>query len=94
MSPSTLLEALVRAFQDRNQLERLLKESAERKKLISKLTQTEVEIMQFFLKGYSNKMVGEAMGLKADTIKKRRAQIYAKLQVGNLPELLNSFSDI
>ena len=38
------------------------------------------------------KMVAEAMNLKADTIKKRRAHIYEKLQVENLPELLDKYS--
>jgi FixJ family two-component response regulator len=39
-------------------------------------------------------MVAEAMNLKADTIKKRRAHIYEKLQAAKLPELLDHYSNI
>lgn len=94
VSPKVLLDALNRVFEANQHYEHNLQDEARRNALLSLLTPVEHEILQFFLHGHPNKMVAEAMNLKADTIKKRRAHIYAKLQVENLPELLNEYSDI
>lgn len=94
VAPNTLLESLRRAFVARHKEERSAKEKAHRETLLNQLTSIESEILQYFLHGLSNKMIAEKMGLKADTIKKRRSQIYDKLDVENLPELLEGFGKI
>ena len=92
VSPKILLDVINRVFEDSYKNDQLMKDAIHRDALLNLLTPIEHQILQFFLHGYSNKMVAEAMHLKADTIKKRRAHIYGKLQVENLPELLNHFS--
>jgi two-component system response regulator TtrR len=92
VSPTVLLDALNRIFKAKRQEEQAIKDRLASDALLEQLTSIEHEILQLFLHGHSNKMVGAAMNLKADTIKKRRAQIYEKLQVENLPGLINKFS--
>lgn len=94
VSPNVLLDALNRAFESKHQEDESMKTLLNCEALLTKLTPIEQEITRYFLHGHSNKMVAEAIGLKADTIKKRRAQIYAKLQVENLPELIDRFSKV
>lgn len=57
-----------------------------------KLTEKEYEVANFIKQGFSNKAIGEMMNVQADTIKKRRAQIYLKLQCKDLPEFLKRFN--
>jgi len=89
--PNTLLESLKRAFAVKHTEEKLAKDKANAEALLEQLTSIESEILQYFMLGLSNKMIAEKKSLKADTIKKRRAQIYDKLDVANLPELLERF---
>lgn len=93
VSPKFLLDALNRAFEDGHKNEQVIKDKLHRSALLNLLTPIEHRILQFFLQGHSNKMIAEAMHVKADTIKKRRAHIYEKLQVENLSELLDQFSN-
>jgi FixJ family two-component response regulator len=94
VSPKFLLDTINRVFEDGYKNEQAIKDAAHRNALLNLLTPIEHQILQFFLHGHSNKMVAEAMHVKADTIKKRRAHIYEKLQVENLPELLDQYSNI
>lgn len=94
VSPQVLLDSLNRAFEAQRLHAQLMKDQADRNALLDQLNPIEHQILQFFLHGHSNKMVAEAMHLKADTIKKRRAHIYDKLQIENLPELLDKFGSI
>ena len=91
VAPNVLLESLKRAFATKHKEDQLAKDKANCEILLSQLTATEQEIFQYFLYGHANKTVAEIMNLKADTIKKRRAQIYDKLGVESLPELLEKF---
>ena len=56
------------------------------------LTPKEREVASYIKQGFSNKSIAEAMNLKADTIKKRRAQIYAKFNCTSFPEFLKIFT--
>lgn len=94
VSPSVLLDALNHAFEDYHTREQVIKDEADCNALLDLLTPIERQILEYFLQGHPNKMVAEAMHLKADTIKKRRAHIYEKLQVENLPELLDKYRKI
>ena len=91
VAPQVLLECLNRAFESEHQKELDVKNSLNQQNLLRQLTKLEHEVLPHFIHGLSNKMIAEAMHLKADTIKKRRAQIYDKLQVENLPELIERF---
>ena len=91
VAPQVLLDCLRRIFASEHQKEQIVKNSFQREPLLSQLTKLELKVFQYFLHGHSNKMIAELMHLKADTIKKRRAQIYDKLQVNNLAELLEKF---
>jgi FixJ family two-component response regulator len=91
VAPEVLLNCLNLFFESEHQKELDVKNSFNQQALLAKLTRLEHEVLIHFLHGLSNKMIAEVMHLKADTIKKRRSQIYDKLQVGNLPELLERF---
>jgi FixJ family two-component response regulator len=45
-------------------------------------------MLSLMLLGHSNKEIALATSVLADTVKKRRAQILAKMQVNSLAELL------
>jgi FixJ family two-component response regulator len=59
---------------------------------VESLTPKEREVAVYIKQGFSNKSIAEAMSLKADTIKKRRAQIYAKFNCTSFPEFLKIFT--
>ena len=58
-------------------------------KIVSSLTSREREVCALILKGYDNKDVATFLKVQPDTIKKHRAQIYAKFDVENLAGLLS-----
>lgn len=91
VAPQVLLESLNRAFESEHQKQQEVKNSLNQRDLLRQLTKLEHEVLPHFLHGLSNKMIAQAMDLKADTIKKKRSQIYDKLQVENLAELLEKF---
>jgi FixJ family two-component response regulator len=63
---------------------RLLKASA----LHKSLSRKEQEIFSLMLLGNGNKTIASEIGLMPDTVKKHRAQIFEKMQVSSLAELL------
>lgn len=56
--------------------------------------QQEREVFNYFVQGFSNKNIAEQIGLQADTIKKRRAQLYLKLEVEDLPALIKKYGKL
>lgn len=58
---------------------------------IEQLTPREREVMRLMIDGYTNKAIGESLGVTADTVKKYRAQILDKLKVDGVPELIVMF---
>jgi FixJ family two-component response regulator len=91
VSPQVLLDCLNRVFESEHQKELELKNKLNQEALLRQLTKLEHEVLPHFIHGCSNKMIAESTHLKPDTIKKRRSQIYDKLQVENLAELLEKF---
>lgn len=92
IDPSELLKTLNNIFERLNKSAEL---PTNLKTVIfsrDKLTEKEYEVANFIKQGFSNKAIGEMMNVKADTIKKRRAQIYLKLQCKDLPEFLKHFN--
>ena len=63
---------------------RLLNASAMHKSLSRK----EQQIFSLMLLGHGNKSIASEIGLMPDTVKKHRAQIFEKMQVSSLVELL------
>jgi len=55
---------------------------------LSALTVREREVAAMIRQGFSNKAIATALGVRADTVKKYRAQIYAKFGVNDLAQLL------
>lgn len=90
--PNELLKTLNHIFERLNKPAEL--PSAQNTGMFSrdKLTEKEYEVANFIKQGFSNKAIGEMMNVQADTIKKRRAQIYLKLQCKDLPEFLKRFN--
>jgi FixJ family two-component response regulator len=92
VDPNQLLNLIEKSF------ERLMHQFALAEKNIAlstryqSLTKKEEEVAQYMKQGLSNKMIAETLGLKADTIKKKRAVIFEKLHCSNLPEFLKTFS--
>jgi len=92
VDPNQLLNLIEKSF------ERLMHQFALAEKNIAlstryqSLTKKEEEVAQYMNQGLSNKMIAETLGLKADTIKKKRAVIFEKLHCSNLPEFLKTFS--
>ena len=91
VEPNLLLNLIEKAF------EKLMHQFAQAEKnvthstLYQSLTKKEKEVAQYIKQGYSNKMIAEDLGLKPDTIKKKRAIIFEKLHCSSLPAFLKTF---
>lgn len=92
ISPSVLLKTINKGFDLQAQQEEVSKIDLDNQQLLLRLTEAERSIFDYFLNGFSNKDIAEKANLKADTIKKRRAQIYMKLAVADLPALIKKFN--
>ena len=57
------------------------------------LSAREQEILSLMLLGHGNKAIGLEKNVMADTVKKHRAQIMAKMEVNSLAELLSLFKE-
>ena len=55
---------------------------------MNRLTPREREFMLLMIDGHTNEAISEIVGVTADNIKKYRASILDKMQVGSLPELI------
>ena len=64
--------------------QRLLAVSA----LYKSLSRKEQEIFSLMLQGHGNKTIAAEIGVMPDTVKKHRAQVFEKMQVSSLAELL------
>jgi FixJ family two-component response regulator len=92
--PTVLLDLLNKAFDQQEADEALNKERIQNQKRLALLNEYEQEIFNYFVQGFSNKHISEKLGLQADTIKKRRAQIYLKLEVNDLPDLIGKYGKL
>lgn len=92
--PSTLLALLKKVFEQQESYEADNKALMQNKKHLELLSKHEREVFSYFIKGFSNKNIAERIGLQADTIKKKRAQIYLKLEVEDLPELIRKYGKL
>jgi RNA polymerase sigma factor (sigma-70 family) len=58
------------------------------------LSPREHEIFIYMLQGKSNKEIAEELGINADTVKKHRAQVMAKMKVTTLHDLLSLWDKV
>jgi FixJ family two-component response regulator len=77
-------QALKRDVQRHAEKKRLLRVAA----LYQSLSRKEKDIFMLILVGHGNKDIAMAKSLMADTVKKHRAKIFAKMQVNSLAELI------
>ena len=87
--PVQLLTSISSAFDALNQRQLSIKDLSSS---TERLTPKEREVAFYIKQGFSNKSIANTMNLKADTIKKRRAQIYAKFNCTSFPEFLKIFT--
>jgi len=92
--PTVLFDLLNKAFDQQETYETLNKELIQNQKRLALLNQYEQEIFNYFVQGFSNKHIAEKLSLQADTIKKRRAQMYLKLEVDDLPDLIKKYGKL
>ncbi len=59
----------------------------------SKLTPREYEVVRELRKGYSNKVIANAMGISDDTVKAHVTNIIRKMGVANRTQVAVSFTD-
>jgi DNA-binding NarL/FixJ family response regulator len=58
-----------------------------------KLTPREVEIINYVRRGFANKQIGEALGIREDTVKKHLRNAYTKLGVHRRAQLITSAAE-
>jgi FixJ family two-component response regulator len=62
--------------------------------LLADLSARENEIFLWIHKGVGNKEIGEKLGIFSDTVKKHRAQVFVKMHVTSLHELLQMWEGV
>ena len=88
VNPNQLLNLIKKAFERLTRQLALAETNIALTALYQTLTEKEKEVAQYIKQGYSNKMIAEMLQVKADTIKKKRAQILQKMQCDSLPEFI------
>ena len=88
VNPNQLLNLIKKAFERLIPQLALAETNIALTVLYQTLTEKEKEVAQYIKQGYSNKTIAEMLQVKADTIKKKRAQILQKMQCDSLPEFI------
>lgn len=83
-----LLAAVDAALERRDAEETRSREAAVVKSRLATLTKRENDILAGLLKGLSNKIIAHDLGISIRTAEVHRANIMAKMQAGNLAELV------
>lgn len=94
VAPTMLFNLLKKAFEQLESYEADNKMLIENKRRLGLLSKSEREVFNYFVQGFSNKNIAEKLGLQADTIKKKRAQLYLKLGIDDLPELIKKYGKL
>jgi FixJ family two-component response regulator len=94
VTPNVLSGLLNKVFLQQEAFQEKSKELLQNQARLALLTKYEHQSFRYIVQGFSNKKIAGLLGLKADTIKKRRAQIYLKLEVADLPELINKYGKL
>jgi FixJ family two-component response regulator len=91
VEPNQLLKLIETAFEKQICQIELAEKNTAFIILLHSLTIKEKKVAEYIKQGFSNKMIAEALQVKPDTIKKKRALIFDKLQCVNLPEFLKRY---
>ncbi len=89
-----LLEALqsaVRQHVRRRERERAGRVARER---YAQLSEREREVLGFIVGGLTNKEIGRALGLSPRTVETHRANLFAKLAIDSLAQLIRQYADL
>lgn len=92
--PNVLSGLLNKVFLQQEAFEANNKELVQNQARLALLTKYERQSFNYLVQGFSNKKIAGLLGLQADTIKKRRAQIYLKLEAADLPELIKKYGKL
>ncbi len=92
--PNILSGLLNKVFLQQEAFEANNKELVQNQARLALLTKYERQSFNYLVQGFSNKKIAGLLGLQADTIKKRRAQIYLKLEAADLPELIKKYGKL
>ena len=88
VDPNTLLRLIEQAFIKLSTQLEIKQATTSWSALFDSLTEKEKSVAQYMKQGYTNKAIAEILLVKADTIKKKRAQILQKLQCDSLPDFI------
>jgi FixJ family two-component response regulator len=88
VDPNTLLSLIEQAFIKLSAQLKIKQANTSWSALFDSLTEKEKLVAQYMKHGYTNKAIAEILLVKADTIKKKRAQILQKLQCDSLPDFI------
>ena len=88
VDPNTLLSLIEQAFIKLSAQLKIKQANTSWSALFESLTEKEKLVAQYMKHGYTNKAIAEILLVKADTIKKKRAQILQKLQCDSLPDFI------
>jgi FixJ family two-component response regulator len=88
VDPNTLLRLIEQAFIKLSTQLEIKQAATSWSALFDSLTEKEKSVAQYMKQGYTNKAIAEILLVKADTIKKKRAQILQKLQCDSLPDFI------
>jgi two-component system response regulator FixJ len=88
VDPNTLLRLIEQAFIKLSAQLKIKQATTSWSALFDSLTENEKLVAQYMKQGYTNKAIAEILLVKADTIKKKRAQILQKLQCDSLPDFI------
>ena len=93
-SGTQLVEAIHRGMQLSLQAQHHRMRAQRAEQRYQDLSLREREILPYLLRGHGNKSIAASMDVLPDTVKKHRAQIFEKMQVENLPELIALWTDL
>ena len=89
---SVILNSLNEAFTREERRIRELERIAEIERCCDRLTPREREVMKYIVKGMSNRMLAEHLGLSNRTIEVHRARVMSKMGADSLPDLVRKVS--
>jgi FixJ family two-component response regulator len=94
VDPEVLLEAVRRATEVDRQHRLVAAQTAERRKLLDRLTIRERQVLECLSDGLMNKQAAARLGIVEKTVKVHRASGLAKLGVRSIADLLHKFPEL
>lgn len=89
-----LLEVLQSAVRQHVRTRERLSADREVRQRHAQLSPREKEVLGLIVEGLTNKEIGRALGLSPRTVESHRAQVFAKLQVASLAQLIREYAGL